>query len=775
MEQEFINSFIPPLKKQERNNLKIRRKLIPVSGVSKKRPTLLIITTYPPRECGIATFCKDLADKMRVMFSQSFEVKICPILEESSSEDNGITNPYIFNTSVASSIVELAEKINTNKDIELVLIQHEFGLFHRCSAEFSSFLYALRKQILITFHTVLPNPNPDLLKSVKDIILGTDHVIVMTKSAKNILCKEYDANSEKITVIQHGTHLVSPKEDKNTLKRKYGFENRTILATFGFLGRGKSIETTLDALPDIIKKYKNVLFLVIGKTHPTILKSEGGDTYRKFLMDKVEELNLQNNVRFINEFVPLETLLEYLQLTDIYLFTSKDPNQAVSGTFAYAMSCGCAIISTPIPHAVECLQENQGLIFDFGNSTQLSEKINLLLGDADYRRALALNCLHSSMATSWENATLAHANLFEKLSDKFHVKFSKPRINFDHLFKMTTETGVIQFSKLNHPDVKSGYTLDDNSRALIVMCEAYRNHKNKKLLAQLLKYFRFIINCESNDGSYLNYLDENLKFTDQNHSVNLEDSNGRAIWALGHLVALKNCLTCGYEHLNFKAPEFIKDYLFHLHGIHSPRAIAFAIKGLSVSGLANSEPFVHDTVLKLASKLATMFKKESNENWQWFENYFTYGNSVLSEAMLMAYEVTHKTEFKEIAHASFKFLLSHLFENTNFRVFSNETWYKQGDKLSEHTLGGQQPIDVAYTILALKTFHKHFPNQGYDEKMEIAFSWFLGNNHLNQMVYNPVTGGCHDGIELNNINLNQGAESVISYLMARLAMEDEIN
>lgn len=740
----------------------------------KLKTSILMLTTFPPRECGIATYSKDLTESVNKAFGNSCAIQICPLYDNVHPLDEASSYKYSLNTDSAESYNHLSNKINLDDTVKLVMVQHEFGLFNGYSENFIKFLKALNKPIMVAFHTVIPNPDQELIKHVKAIASCVTCLTVMTNSSRALLMENYGIDESKIQVITHGTHLIRHK-NKEKLKAKYGLEHKTVLSTFGLLGPGKSIETTLDALPELIEEFPKLMFLVLGKTHPTLANNEG-ETYRNFLIQKTKALHIESHVTFVNEFLPLDILLDYLQLTDIYLFTSKDPQQAVSGTFAYAMSCGCPIISTPIPHAKEALSENKGLLFDFGDSQKLAAHVRTLLNDKQYRKNLGLNGLHASSANSWENSALAHGHLFQKFGLATDLQYQKPHLKLDHLHKMTTKVGMIQFAKLNQPDITSGYTLDDNARALIVICEYYKRTGKKELIPSLKKYFSFILNCQRHDGRFFNYVDESKTFTKQNDQVNLEDSNGRAMWALGHLLEIENLLPAKYIYIFNRAKACFEEFLPNAINYNSPRAIAFIIKGLAASGMAQKEESIYKfTLSNLAAKLKKLYQSESTNKWKWFEPYLTYGNSVLPEAMLEAYKLTKVESYKAIAFESFNFLLRHLFRNGKFTVISNQTWFLRGDSIKDCSLGGQQPIDVAYTILALKSFHNVFPNEGYEKKMELAFSWFMGNNHLKQILYNPCTTGCFDGLELKNVNLNQGAESTVSYLLARMAFEDEIH
>jgi len=447
------------------------------------------------------------------------------------------------------------------------------------------------------------------------------------------------------------------------------------------------------------------------------------------------------------------------------LFTSNDPNQAVSGTFVYAMSCGCPIISTPIPHAKEVLTKDTGIIFDFRNSPQLSGAVIRLLSNDKLRRSIGINTLQKIASTAWENSAIGHAKLFAKiLGNKISLSYNLPAINLNHLKEMTTQTGVIQFSVINRPDINSGYTLDDNARALVATSMNLAMTGDKKNLISIKKHLSFIKYCQESEGDFLNYVDKGLNFTDQNETENLDDSNGRAIWALGYLFSISELLP---EKILKDAGSIIEKSLQHMETVNSTRAMAFAIKGLYYYHLNTRTSESQLLIATFANRLVQMYEHESGKNWEWFESYLTYANSTIPEAMLYAWLLTGEAIYKDIAKTSFNFLLSHTFNENGIEVISNKHWLQRGGKAGHF---GEQPIDVAYTIMTLSEFYDAFHDEEYRLKMATAFNWFLGENRLNQIVYNPCTGGCYDGLEEFNVNLNQGAESTVSYLMARLTV-----
>jgi glycosyltransferase involved in cell wall biosynthesis len=741
---------------------------------AKVLPKILLVGSYLPRQCGIATYTYDLKNSLDAIFRDCFTVKICALASaiENHTYDQAAVES-VLNTDEATSFDAVAKQINADTAISLVMVQHEFGLFKNNEEAFLLFLTKIKKPLVIAFHTVLPKPNTELKAYVKKIVSLASEITVMTNSSAELLQSFYQVAANKITIIPHGTHLVE-HQNQAVLKSKYKVKNRKVLSTFGFLGPGKSIETTLAALPAIIEKHQEVIFLIVGKTHPTLFNQEG-NAYKQFLQEQVIAFGIENHVRFIDKFVPLPELLEYLQLSDCYIFTSKDPNQAVSGTFSYAVSCGCPIVSTPIPHAKEVLKNDNGFLFDFLNADQLADRVVVLLDNEELRNRMKLIGLHSSSANSWQNAALKHAETFSnQFEQQLKLTYKKPEINISHLRRMTTEVGILQFSKLNTPDLASGYTLDDNARALLVAAENYNLTRQKIDLQLVQKYLHFVLRCQRENGLFLNYLNVNYHFTDQNYDENLEDSNGRAIWALGytyHLlndhdkqdkVAFQNSRLCIYH------------FCMSLPHIKSPRALAFIIKGLYYFNLKINDETLTECIREAALKLTDIYDYNADAEWEWFEPYLTYANAVLPEALLLAWKATGDLRFKFIAQDSFDFLLSQTFTRNAIQIISNRNWLLKGQENSPKTKGGEQPIDVAYTILALKQFNHAFPWNGYHEKMDIAFSWFLGNNHLKQFIYNPRTGGCHDGIETSNVNLNQGAESTLSYLLARMAFEQTL-
>lgn len=730
------------------------------NSVSKSK--IVFVSSFPPTQCGIATFTQDLTNAIAHVCGESIECVICDLTDKPKSAKN---ISFTLNPKIKEDYKRVALEINKDNSIKLVHIQHEFGLFGGGYGNYLlEFLAAINKPVAFTFHSVISNPNLELKSFVQILVSYAASVFVMTKQSQKILMEDYGINEDIIHFMPHGTHIVKYK-NPDELKKKFHFENRTILSTFGLLGEGKSIETALKALPEIIEHTPNILYLVIGKTHPNNIKNNI-DEYRNYLETLVNDLGLQNHVIFINRYLELQELLDYLLVTEIYLFTSKDPNQAVSGTFSYAMSCACPIIATSIPHTREVLTSDVGLIFEIGNSDQLAKATKQLLSNNEMRESMAFRAFQKTRESSWENIAIKHIHIYGKSVSQFlEIDYDYPAIKLDHIKKMTTPLGIIQFSKISIPDISSGYTLDDNARALIAMCLHYKLFRKKEDLKYINTYLDFIKLCQQPKGTFINYIDKNGNEHLKNTYMHIEDSNARAIWALGTVISLKEYLP--HETVVNAFNCFVK-CLSWSRNIKSPRSIGFAIKGLYLYHSVTNDIQAVSIIKKLGKNLLEDYYLNVAEDWDWFEDKLTYANSILPEAMLYAYLITEEPIFKKVANKSFDFLLSKIFVNGDFKVISNNGWHHKNKEPEKY---GEQPIDVAYTILTLDIFHKTFGIKKYENMMKVAFSWFLGRNHLKQTIYNPITGGCYDGLEKDNVNLNQGAESTICYLIARLVME----
>lgn len=387
---------------------------------SDQRSKILFISTFPPVKCGIASFTQDLIKSIIPQIKDNFLINICA-LDKTGAHLYKFPVSMVMDGHKLDSCIETANNINGDRDIELVCIEHEFGLYGgELGAFLLGFLAMLEKPFIIRFHTVLPAPDVKRLKLVQSIGSLADKIIVMTTNSARLLKEDYEIDADKIIIIPHGTHVnsgISPDE----LKAKYDLKNNLVLTTFGLLSPNKGIEKGILAMKEISIKYPQAIYIVLGLTHPNLLQQEG-EKYRNYLQQLIDENNLQNNVRLVNEYVPTKKLMEYLALTDIYLFTSKDPDQAVSGTFLYAMSAGCAIISNSFVLAKEMLDEKTGIIINPGQEHELAENAIFLLQNPYIRKEMGQYAALKTRDSAWKKVAGKHLELFDGILQKPMVK-----------------------------------------------------------------------------------------------------------------------------------------------------------------------------------------------------------------------------------------------------------------------------------------------------------------------------------------------------------------
>jgi len=723
-----------------------------------KDSKICFLSNFPPKECGIATFTQDLISALNKKFNPKVKSRVIALNEEANiyNYDNRVIME--MNKDYLEDYIAMAKKINRSDKIRIVCIEHEFGIF---GGEYGSyiipFLETIEKPVVVTFHSVLPEPNSLRKKIVKFICDKSAAVIVMAESAIDILNRDYGVPKSKIHVIRHGIPD-TPLQSAEPYKKKLRLENKIVLSTFGLLSRGKGIEYMIKALPYLVEKHPNILYLIIGETHPVIRRREG-EEYRNYLTDLVKKLKLENNVKFYNKFLDINELIEYLLATDVYICTNLERNQIVSGTLSYALGCGRAVVSTPNLYAEEVLKNERGLLANLQDPKSYAIQIDKLLSDPNLKKRIEQNAYAFGRSMIWQNVASNHLHLFNKVVKLREDTTEKyPQIKLNHLKTLTDGVGCIQFSKLSIPDNSSGYTMDDNSRALIVatMHDNLYNSELSKELSQI--YLNFMERVQNEEGKFCD-----MEYETKNLIPSSEDAVGRGLWALGHFV--KNNAN---EELVERAKRMINRSYNLINKESSPRAKAFTSIGLYHYYKKYQEESVLSKIKELADSLVESYKEEATEEWNWFESYLTYSNSKLPEMLFLAHNLTDNPEYLEIAEKSLNFLTNLVFYKGELSPIGQNGWYnRQGIR----SFFDQQPIDassmvqtylIAYSITGDK---KHYQNA------VLAFNWFLGKNHLKQMIYNEVTGGCYDGLSHTSVNLNQGAESTIEYLISRLMLE----
>ena len=727
---------------------------------------MVYLSTFPPRQCGIATFTADLTNAVDQMFSPSVESKIVAInFNEISLLP--YSNKVIFQISQPNErdYVNTAYNLNRLKRIKLVNIQHEFGIF---GGEYGShlllFLEKLQKPVVITLHTVLPNPNERMLSVVQTVMKYSKGIIVMTNYSKELLKNDYGLDPNRIQVIPHGIHHV-PYRTSEQAKSTLGFSGKLILSTFGLLNSGKGIEYVIESLPAVVKKFPNVLFLVIGVTHPVVLKQEG-ENYRNFLINKVYELGLSDHVLFYNNYFHPNHLLKFLEATDIYLSPSLNSDQTVSGTLSYALGSGRPVISTAFAQAKEDITDKVGMLVDFRKPQAFTDAIIKLLSDDELRLQMGKNAYFRTRHMTWENVALSYLKYFSQFAPELISGQKKlPPIKLTHLAKLTDNFGIIQFAKLTEPDISSGYTLDDNARALIVATLHYKKFRTPFSLKLASIYLNFLRGVARPDGYFDNFVNQDHAIDEQkNRQENLEDASARALYALTWVSTSKQIP----KRLRKQAHSIFEQSFRKNIAFSSPRAIGFYIKALSCLLSKWKEPKTLAALRYHCEQLVTLYDKSHSPDWEWFEPYLTYSNAILPEALLLGYKITGERKYLEVSEKAFNFLIKHTFKDNVYIPIGQSGWFLKGE--TRHYFD-QQPEDAAATVETLNTMFQVTNDKSYKELSYKTFNWFLGDNLLGQVVYDRTTGGCYDGVGEKSINLNQGAESSISYLLARFSFE----
>ncbi len=721
---------------------------------------IIFLSTYPPRECGIATFTKDLSDAVQKKFGKCIVPKVVA-MEDTPSNFRVYPNKVFFkiDKDEISSYKKAAEKINSMKNSPILNIQHEFGIFGGdYGANILKLMELTNKKIITTFHTVLSNPEEEMNDTVRLLSEKSNKIVVMTDIAKSILVSDYSITPEKIEVIPHGVPNVNLNYSKEKIKKKYGLVGKKLLFTFGLLSRGKAIEYVIKAMPKIIQKYPDVVYLVVGETHPKV-REEEGESYRLELKGLAKKRGVENSVKFLDKYLSLAEIMECLKMADIYLAPSLDPRQICSGTVSYAMAAGKAIISSPNKYNSEVLSDERGIMLSKSTASGFSKNIIKLLSDDPFKTQIEKNAFSYSRRMVWPNVSRHYYNVFSELSGFDSTFVSRlPRINFKHLYNLTDDFGIFQFADYSSPLKESGYTLDDNARALSVALKSYELNKSPKMLKAAETYFNFIEHCHTSDGYFHNVVDENREFADDRGS---EDSFGRAVHSLGNV--LRSNLPDDFK---IRAKKILQSSIGNGINVESPRAQAN-----SLIGLVRAKHIIESSSEKIdhfVDSLVSKFDSNSDDEWKWFEKYLTYGNSIIPEALFEATGHDKTGRADQVASKSMNFLTKTHFIDGRLVPIGQDGWFEQG---KERAVYDQQPIEAAgMTTAYLKAYNFTKDNYYLKSAMD-SFEWFLGRNSINQMIYDDSTGGCFDGLTPTGVNLNQGAESTVCYLNARLSIQ----
>lgn len=739
---------------------------------------IAFIGNYLPRQCGIATFTTDICEAVATAYKATACMAV-PV--------NDIEGGYEYPSRVRFELTEqditsyrrAADFLNIN-NIHMVSLQHEYGIFGGIAGEYIlTLLRELRMPVVTTLHTVLREPNPDQLRVLKEIVALSDRVVVMSERASEFLQSIYQVPAEKIDMIPHGI----PEQsfvDPSFYKDVFGVEGKTVLLTFGLLSANKGIEYVISALPEILEKHPNVVYIVLGATHPHVLRHEG-EAYRISLEKLAREKGVEDNVIFCNRFVELDELLQFIGAADIYITPYLERAQIVSGTLAYTLGAGKAVVSTPYWYAEEMLEQERGVLVPFKDSGALASSINQLLDDEPSRHAMrkraylfSRNMVWSQVAhrymESFERARNEHRHFAQSASLKSLNKHSQklPALELDHLLRMTDETGVLQHAIFTIPNYQEGYTTDDNARALLVsvLLEDFSEPKSFDLSTRYMAFISYAFNPETK--RFRNFMNYQRQWLEENGS---EDSYGRTLWALGTVLGRSQ-----NSSLHQIAGRMFQQSLLGILETSSPRAWGFAILGIhEYLQRFEGDRRANQLCEELGNRLVSLYKNTNKDEWRWFEERLTYANAVLPHAVLLSGKLLQNQEMIQIGLESLYWLID----------------IQRGDEPSEHFVpigsngfyinGGeraqfdQQPIEAQAMISACLATYRLTEDEKWFQEARIAFEWFLGRNDLNLALYDSVTGGCHDGLHSDRLNENQGAESTLAFLQVLLEIKNIYN
>ncbi|MDC0977685.1 glycosyltransferase, partial [bacterium] len=655
------------------------------------------------------------------------------------------------------------------------VLQHEFGIFGGESGVYIlSLIHRLEIPLAVTFHTILEKPSYNEKAIIKEIGSKAAKIMVMSNRAVKFLKAIYKVPAEKIEVIHHGVPDFNFKQSKNS-KKKFNIENKKTLFTFGLLSRNKGIETVINALPKVVKKHPDLIYIVLGKTHPGVLRVSG-EEYRNYLIRLVEKNDLKEHVYFDDRFVSNDELYKYLVAIDVYITPYLNKAQITSGTLSYAVGAGAAVISTPYWHAEELLADGHGLLFKFGNSDVLSNILLKLFETPNELIKLRKKAYNFGRKTIWPiigQQYLKFLSTCVKTKTKIEIKkqliidpMVLPNFCLSHIKRLTDDTGIIQHAKYSVPNWKEGYCLDDNARALLMTLMAYRQKKDTTAFDLIPIYLSYIHYLQNDNGTFRNFLSFNRQFLDEEGS---EDSFGRTVWALGYLIRFspnEAYFQLGRDLFAKAKQNFLK--------LKSLRGISNTMIGIGhYLNRFQSDEELNNIIKLLANKLHEKYKKEQKDDWHWFEPMLTYDNGIMPLALFHAYEATGDKKILKVAQKTMEFLEKKTFNDGYLSLIGSDDWHQRDNIRSQYA---QQPIDAMSMVMMYFKSYTVLQDKKYIDKMYLSFKWFIGENDLRIPLYDFETCGCNDGLESYGVNRNQGAESMLAYLIAHLTvlLADEV-
>lgn len=670
--------------------------------------------------------------------------------------------------------IRAADFLNVN-EVEIVSVQHEYGIFGgKAGSHLLSLLRELRMPIVTTLHTILEKPNPAQRLVMEELLQLSERIVVMSAHGAALLQSVHGVPESKIDHIPHGIPAFPPAGPSKDL---LGVEGKSVILTFGLLSPDKGIEHVIDALPAILARYPNTVYIVLGATHPHV-KENDGEIYRLMLENRAQRLGVDASIIFHNRFVSQAELTRFLSAADIYITPYLKPEQITSGTLAYAVGSGKAVISTPYRYANELLDDGRGILVPWRDSEAIAGEVNGLLRDDEKRRSMGERAAEFGRNMRWPIVAQSYLDTFERArvehALRHHTVFQAqtlarrpadlPELKLDHVRVMTDDTGILQHATFNVPRYADGYCLDDNARALLVMALVEEaGTEDPKLVRELTsRYLGFISYAfDQTTGRFRNFMSYGRNWVEDCGS---EDSQGRALWALGTLWGRSQ--DPGGKNL---AAHLFRSALHATPAFSSPRAWAYTLLGID-EYLRSFHADVHiESILKLLSeRLLNLYRRNSKPDFPWFEDRLTYCNARLPHALLVSGAWMRDEAMTAAGLRALTYLVSEQFSAEGYfsPIGSNGFYVRGGSK----ALFDQQPIEACSMIAACLEAEHSTGDTSWAERARWAFNWFVGENQLKLPLYDPKTGGCRDGLHEDRVNENQGAESSLCFLASLLAM-----
>ncbi|TWU25226.1 GDP-mannose-dependent alpha-(1-6)-phosphatidylinositol monomannoside mannosyltransferase [Novipirellula galeiformis] len=733
---------------------------------------IAFVGNYLPRKCGIATFTHDL--RSAIAKASAADCIVVPM--------NDIVGGYEYENEVQFQVVEqelddyraAADFLNFS-NVDIVCLQHEFGIYGGpCGSHVLALLHDLRMPVVTTLHTVLSEPSQTQRAVMTQLIRLSTRLVVMTERCRQTLINTYSIDRAKVDLIAHGIPTV-PDTDQKVLKEQFNVEDKAVALTFGLLSPGKGIEYVLQAIPEIVAQFPDFIYLVLGATHPSLIR-EQGERYRIGLERMAKELGITKHVSFYNRFVELEELTEFIGAADLYITPYLNVQQAVSGTLAYAFGCGQAVISTPYWHAESLLSDGRGVLVPFADSSAIAREVIGLLADDERRLAMRAQAHKLGRSMTWDHVSQSYLASFRLAQEERSTQrkplavrtldeqpLALPKLQLDHLEHLSDSTGIVQHAIYTIPDHAHGYCTDDNARALILTVLLEELGNDSPVVHSLASRYAAFLNIAFNrdTGRFRNFMSFDRRWLEEDGS---DDSQGRALWALGTCVGRSR-----RGGLSTWARELFQIALPACELTTSPRTWALGILGIQEYLRRYSGERAAATMSqRLADRLCEMYEAVSTKDWPWFENIASYNNAKLSHSLIAHGRGADDPRSAEIGLISLRWLCEQQRSpQGRFRPIGSNGFSREGGVAA---VFDQQAIEAHAMVSASIEAYAATKDPFWNEQAHFAFDWFLGRNDLGQPIYDASTGGCFDGLMEHQVNQNQGAESTLAFLLSLVEM-----